>query len=80
MMARAVSDHIGSLSSPSCPRLSDAAAAWLDEGFTVFGLLLSLLCASEPLQLLLLEPRSRDGIRSRTSSGGTLAIQTMKMC
>jgi len=43
-------------------------------------LLLSLSCASSPLLLLLEEPRSRDGIRSRGSSGGAHARQTIKSC
>jgi len=43
-------------------------------------LLLSLSCASSPLLLLLEEPRSRDGIRSRGSSGGAHARQTIKLC
>ena len=42
--------------------------------------LLGLSCASKPLLLLLLEPRSRHGIRSRSCSGAAHASQTMQMC
>jgi len=42
--------------------------------------LLGLASKSKPLLLLLLEPRSRHCIRSRSSSGGTLASRTMEMC
>jgi len=42
--------------------------------------LLSLWRESKPLLLLLLEPRSRNGLYRRSSSGSALASQTMEMC
>jgi hypothetical protein len=42
--------------------------------------LLRLSCESKALLLLLLEPRSRHGIRSRSRSGCAVARQTMQMC
>jgi hypothetical protein len=60
--------------------LPTGVSTWSKRPVLLALFLLRLSCESKPLLLLLLEPRSRHGIRSRSSSDAPHASETMQMC